>query len=192
MRLPEGEKKGDPDLTSSAKLMEAAFPGRMPLLFNAPLAYRPILTGLIEIEKEEHLRLLVLDRGRYEPIINVLISRSESPDGLPRYVARQTGASPTGEPGEILASSGINWRSNHFAEIYVHTKTPYRRQGLGKSVAAALVGEILESGRRPLYSVNDTNAASIQLAESVGFVDIGIREIFLEGFRKQLPSLHQA
>jgi predicted GNAT family acetyltransferase len=47
-----------------------------------------------------------------------------------------------------------------------------------------MVQELLDSGRVPLYVVAEENQPSIQLAESVGFVDTGVRETILQAARK--------
>jgi predicted GNAT family acetyltransferase len=102
-------------------------------------------------------------------------------------VIRQTQTNQSSTPGEIIASAGLNWQSAHFADIYVHTKSSYRRLGYGRSVVAALIQHVLESGRTPLFVANSENDPSIQLAESVGFIDSGIREILIEGTRNKYP-----
>ncbi len=62
----------------------------------------------------------------------------------------------------------------------MRTQAGYRRRGYGRSVVAALAGEIMQHGRRPLYAVARDNAASIDLAVSVGFVDTGYRQLMME------------
>jgi predicted GNAT family acetyltransferase len=59
-----------------------------------------------------------------------------------------------------------------------------RRQGFGRSVLAAMVQHVLDSGRTPLYHVDERNEASIQLAESVGFLDRGLRVVLLQAVRR--------
>jgi hypothetical protein len=179
LRLPESAAPGGLDLEAAAELLHLAIPEGMDVILNAPGSYQPLLSGLFNISKEEILGVYVLDRGRFQPIINVLVSRSDSFNNLPRYIIRETGA--TSGRGDILASAGLNWQSPRYAEIYVHTKSPHRRQGLGQSVVASVVQHVLESGRTPLYVVSEENQASIQLAELAGFVDIGVKQILIEG-----------
>ncbi|MDX1615688.1 MAG: GNAT family N-acetyltransferase, partial [Candidatus Promineifilaceae bacterium] len=142
----------------------------------------PLIRSQFSLQREEALIQYVLDRGRFEPIVNILVAKSTTYNGLPRFVIRQDRA---GSDGEVLASAGLNWQSPQFAELYVHTKYPYRRRGLGRSVVAAAAQHVLESGRIPLYVVAAQNQASRQLAESVGFVDIGLRRFLAEGSRSR-------
>jgi ribosomal protein S18 acetylase RimI-like enzyme len=187
LRLPYSMDGHDLDPAFGANLITGAIPEGMSVILNAPQTYRPLLTALFAIQKEQLLRVFVLDRGRFEPIINVLVTQSRSHDGSPRFVIRQTGANQSAALGEIVASAGVNWQSARFAEIYVHTKPDYRRLGYGRSVVSALIQHVLESGRTPLYVANSENDPSIHLAESVGFIDTGIREILIEATRNKYP-----
>lgn len=188
LRFSERAATGGVDIEKATALVHDAIPVGASLILSVQEKYLPVLEALLDIHSEERTRILVLDRGRFQPIINVLVTQSESHDGLPRFIARSSAGDDTDGRGEILASAGLNWRSPHFAEIYVHTKAPYRRKGLGRSVVASIVQHTLDSGRRPLYAANADNRASIQLAESVGFVDIGISEKMLEGTLRPRPG----
>jgi RimJ/RimL family protein N-acetyltransferase len=187
LRLPKSRTTGELDIEAATALVYDAIPVGSAVILSAPVEYRPVLGALFEVHREEQLRIFVLDRGRFRPIINVLVTQSETYNELPRYVARQSASGQIGSRGEILASAGLNWSSTYFAEIYVHTKAPHRRQGLGQSVVASIVQHTLDSGRKPLYAVNVDNQASVQLAESVGFVDIGITETMIEGTLRPPP-----
>jgi GNAT superfamily N-acetyltransferase len=184
LRLPTIAGSDEIDLEAGNNLMYRSMPEGMAVIVSCPAIYRPLLGALLDLQREEEIRYLVLDSSRFEPIINVLVTRSESYNGLPRFIIRETSARGSGDRTDVAASAGINWRSPLFAEIYVHTKTPYRRQGLGRSVVASLVQQVTESGRTPLYVVNADNQASIDLANSVGFVDIGYQGLLLEGTLK--------
>jgi RimJ/RimL family protein N-acetyltransferase len=184
LRLPYAKNGGEVDPAFGASLITKAIPEGMSVIINAPEIYRPLLSALFDIQQEQILRLFVLDRGRFEPIINVLVTRSESYDGSPKFVIRQSRSNKGAAQGEIVASAGLNWQSTYFAEIYVHTKSSFRRLGYGRSVVASLIQHVLESGRTPLYVANSENDPSIQLAESVGFIDSGVREILIESTRK--------
>lgn len=181
MRLPHLLRTNDLDLAAGAELIRQAIPEGMPVIINAPINYQPLLASILEIKVEQRLKLLALDRERFEPMINVLIQKSESYNDLPRFVIRSSDDSHHQGQGEVVASAGINWRSDRFAEIYVYTKNPHRRKGLGRSVVAAIVDSILKNGRTPLYVVQDINQPSISLAESVGFVDTGADQLLIEG-----------
>lgn len=158
------------------ELLQRALQPGMHVILSTPSAYLPLLRAFLDIQSEEALRLYQLDPSRYEPVINVLVSRSTTPGDLPRYIIRANQSAD----GEIVASAALNWQSPSFAEISVFTRPDQRRQGWGRSVVAALVEDLLKDGRTPLYVVADDNLPSIQLAESVGFVDTGVREAMLQ------------
>jgi ribosomal protein S18 acetylase RimI-like enzyme len=186
MRFPESGDLVGYDVSEAKELIFQAIPEGAEVILSTPLSYRPLITAVFELETEQQLKLLVLDRGRFQPIINVLVTRTQSYDGLPRFVIKQSSDGRSGLSGDVVASAGLNWQSQQFAEIYVHTNAPHRRQGFGQSVVAACVQYVLESGRIPIYEVASNNESSIQLAESVGFVAIGADQVLIEGRRRSL------
>jgi hypothetical protein len=170
------------DMAVSADVIyKTLVPGTAVILL-CPVTYLPLLQAFFNIHSEEHLDVLVLDRTRFEPIINVLVSSSTGPNGLPRFVIRNNSREQ-----EVVASSGINWQTPYFADISVNTVPGQQRQGWGKSVAAAMVHYLLENGRTPVYMVAQQNTASQQLARSVGFVTSGTSKIMIQGILKPRP-----
>lgn len=153
------------------------------VFLNAPANYAPLLRAIFDISIEERLWLLELDPQRYKPIINVLVARSTSPNGYPRFIIRGSGQ----YQNEVIASAELNWQSPYFAEIAVHTHPSFQRRGYGRSVVSAMAGYLLENGRRPLYAVAEGNERSFKLADHVGFVDKGVRQIFMQGTLRQRP-----
>lgn len=178
LRLSEGDPEGAADLIYEALPSEAA------VFIHAPVAYSPLLHAFFHVHSERKLFLYRLDRRRFEPEINVLVTRSSTPDGLPRFIVRPT--HPENE-GEIGASATVNWQSPQFAEVAVYTNPAYRKRGWGRSVVSALVRHLLESDRTPLYEVTQQNRPSIQLARSVGFINSGAEKILLEGTLRPRP-----
>jgi len=177
LRLPEADMAAGVDFISQALL-----PGTAVILL-APRAYLPLLRAVFDIQMEDHLQVMALDRARFEPIINVLVAQTTGPNHLPRFIIRRT-ASPD---QEIVAAAGLNWQSSYFAEISVHTSRSYQRQGWGRSVVAAMVQHVLANGRTPLYIVSENNLPSIQLARSVGFQDSGQRQVMLQAVLNPRP-----
>lgn len=174
MRLPTDR---DPAAAQgAADLLRLALGSGQPAILSAPARYLPLLRALFDIQSEEHLRLYALEARRFEPIVNVLVTRGVGPGGLARFTIR---SSQSGEE-EVVADATLNWQSPRYGEIAVNTRPQHRRQGWGRSVVAALSQYLLDSGRAPLYVVSEENPASIQLAESVGFHDTGAREVFLQ------------
>jgi predicted GNAT family acetyltransferase len=124
---------------------------------------------------------MVLDRGRYEPVINVLVTQDRAPNGLPRFIIRSSQ-----DRDRVVAAASVNWQTPTYAEIAAYTEADQRRQGWGRSVVAALCQHLLDNGRTPLYAVSESNRPSLLLAESAGFVDIGLRRLFLQATRAPL------
>lgn len=187
MRFPESGARHGYDVNEATEMIFQAIPAGAEVIISAPLSYQSLISALFEVEKEQQLKLLALDRGRFQPIVNVFVVRTQSFDGLPRFVIRQGPDGKTGTGEDVVASAGLNWQSRKFAEIYVHTNAQLRRQGFGQSVAAACVQYILDHGQKPVYLVASNNASSIHLAESIGFVAIGANQILIEGRRKTQP-----
>lgn len=179
MRLNEG----DPD--GAAQLIHNALPPGADLFIHSPLAYRPLIAALFDIRMEQQLRLFELTATYFQPVVNVLVMRSNTPDGLPRYIIRPNNA---GSDGEIGASASLNWQSPHYAEITVYTNPQYRNRGWGRSVVSALASDLLESGRTPLYEVSPQNEASLNLARALGFTDTGADKLFMEATLRPLPQ----
>lgn len=178
LRLPQEDPEG------AADLMYAALSPETTAFIHAPATYSPLLHAFFHVQSERALFLYRLDPRRFTPEINVLVTRSNTPDGLPRFVVRPT--HPDSE-GEIGASATVNWQSPYFAEVAVYTNPSYRKRGWGRSVVSALVQHLLESGRTPLYEVTENNRPSIQLARSVGFINTGAEKILLEGTLRSRP-----
>ena len=175
MRLPHHDHQ------ASSELVQNSLPEGAPAIVYAPEDHGPLLRAFFDIQSEERLRVLVLDHGHFQPVVNVLVTQEKSPNGLPRFVIRSRQ-----DDNRLAASAGINWQTPTFAEISVFTEADHRRQGWGRSVVAALCQHILQDGRTPLYTVGENNRPSVQLAESTGFVDLGIRRLLLQAARRPL------
>ncbi|KAA3662834.1 MAG: GNAT family N-acetyltransferase [Chloroflexi bacterium] len=178
LRLPQN------DMQAGAGLIEQAVgPGTAVFLSSRPQDY-PLVQAMFDIQTEETLLTYELDRNRFEPIINVFVTRSKGPNSLPRFVIQKS----EGNNQMMAASAGLNWLSPIFGEISVNTSPNYRRRGWGRSVVASMVNYLLENGRKPLYVVSQQNEASMQLAERVGFTYRGIQQILVQAVRRSPQS----
>jgi RimJ/RimL family protein N-acetyltransferase len=164
------------------QLIQTALPPGSPFLLSAreeasrwPLPIHPA-------EPPVRLHLLELVSAQFDPVINIFVVRSQSPDGLPRYEIRH------GE--RLLAAAGINWQSPEWAEIFVHTEPVVQNRGYGKSVVSALCRQLMEEHRRVLYAIAENNTASRLLAESIGFADSGECEWVLHGTMAEEGASH--
>jgi hypothetical protein len=71
---------------------------------------------------------------------------------------------------EYAALAWVYSRAERYEAIGVSTVDRFRRLGLGRAVASALVSEILHKrGKVPLWTTAPGNGASLALAESLGF-----------------------
>ncbi|OGO49181.1 MAG: hypothetical protein A2Z30_06285 [Chloroflexi bacterium RBG_16_64_43] len=162
-----------PDFPTLSALVQSALAPGQPLYFSLPMVNASWARALVDSASQARLRLYVLRREAFAPVVNILVTRTTSPDGLPRYEIR------VGE--RLLAAAGLNWRSLAFAEVFVHTDPEVRERGHGRSVVAALCLELLEAGCTPLYAADEASPGSQRLAESVGFSDSGQREFVCTG-----------
>jgi hypothetical protein len=167
-----------PDASAAAGLLQAAFPSPQAAMYSFPEPLGLWVLPLLAVETMMPLHVLRLNPARLEPLINILVQRTNSPGGLPRYEIRNE--------NRLLAAAGINWQSPDWAEIFVQTDPDVRERGYGRSVCAALCRHLLEEKKSVLYAVEEKNSASMRLAEGIGFEDTGEREILCSG--SVLPS----
>ena len=149
-------------------LREGLLPGR-PYLLIAPARMVSKLKQYLDITDAALYRVLRLDPARFHPVVNVLVQQRLDANGNPFCEIRR------GE--RVMAVAGVNWRSPVFAEVYVHVGEESRGRGWGQAVVSACVATLLQAEVTPLYVVAERNAPSLALAERVGFVDTGGREV---------------
>lgn len=152
-------------------LTEVLTPGR-PYLFFANANQLPFLGGSVQVDTERILHVYYLDNRRFRPSINVMVQEKTTPDGLPRFEIHSAG---------LMAAAGVNWMSPGFAEMYVHVEPLARKRGWGRACVVACTEHVIRNGRMPLYLVEPGNEASVQLAQDVGYVDSGARQVYAEG-----------
>lgn len=178
LRLNQDDPEG------AAELIHQALSPGASVFVHSPVEYRPLLAAFFKINSEQKLQLHQLEPRRFEPVVNVLVMRSATPDGLPRYIIKPTGVDGDNEIG---ASATLNWQTPHFAEVTVYTNPQQRQRGWGRSVVSSLIRDLLEDGKTPLYEVSPQNEASLNLARSLGFVDTGADKLFLEATLRPQP-----
>lgn len=149
-------------------LHEGLEAGRSYLLIVPEGLFERLEPGLDVQGKLAH-RVLRLDPARFQPMVNVMVMSRDDPAGNPVFEIRRG--------DRALAVSGVNWRSPDFAEVYVQVESEAQGRGWGRAVTAACVSALLQQGTMPIYYVADNNLPSRELAEQLGFVDTGAREI---------------
>ena len=149
-------------------LLEQGLMRGRPYHFSLPLGYAPTVDQVVGVSEVQVGAVLMLDPGAFQPVINVLVTRAEGASGGLRFEIRSQ--------GRVVAAAGTNWRSPHFAEIYVYAEPQGRGRGWGRSVAAACTEALLAQGVRPLYVVAEGDEVSMRLAAGLGYRDTGHRE----------------
>ena len=163
------------DLETSANLLKKALPTGAEAFIVAPQAYGPLIQAVYDVKVEQKLALYTFPTGMPDPIINIFVTRDDQ-QGYPRFVINREM-----KGRRVTASSaGVNWLTPEFGEITVRTRSEFRRRGFGKSVVSTLARHLIETGRRPIYAVNETNFPSIRLAQQIGFRDSGYRQLMYE------------
>jgi RimJ/RimL family protein N-acetyltransferase len=157
-----------PGTAPASLLLQAALAPGENAYFSLPAPLGSLLASTLEIHERSTLEIHILEARHFQPVVNIFVTHSKSPDGLTRYEVRQS--------GRLLAAAGLNWRSRRFAEIFVHTEPETRERGYGRSVVSGLCAELLSEGLTPLYHVEPDNEASLRLAQGLGFIDTGERE----------------
>lgn len=168
-----------PDEQAARTLLSTALAASRPYQVLVPITLASAVRSRLQISRSSLLQIYRLDPASFQPVINVLVQRVTSADGAPRFQIESQ--------GEVVAMSGTNWRSPTFAEIFVYVHPKGRGRGWGKSVVSACTAALLEEGLRPLYMVEEANAASIQIAAGLGYVDTGSRHFVAEGPLSEEP-----
>lgn len=160
-----------PDPEDAAALLHRALTPKRPYILFAKMNQFPLVGGSLRVDTHRTLHIYRLDSWQFQPEINVLVRRETAHDGTPHAVIESQG---------MRATAGLNWQSPTFAELFVHVDPGARQRGWGRSVVAAVSQTVLESGRIPLYLAENGNEPSQYLAESLGFVDTGARQVFAD------------
>ena len=145
-----------------------------------PPQLAPVVEAELNVQTAATHLVFEARRADFKPVINVLVTSSRGPDGAQgmRFAIRAA-------DGTVVAESGTNWRTEEFAEVFVHVESAVQGRGLGKSVVSACTVHLLESNIRPLYIVDQDNAESVAIAEALGYTDTGARERAYVGSRKR-------
>lgn len=158
-----------------APLIEQAMQLGRPYLLIMPAPLLDRARPFVTLSDMSRNRLYRMDARRFKPEMNAMVVSSKDRQHNPRAEIRAG--------GQVVASAGVNWRSAIFAEVYTHVLPEYRGRGWGKAVVNSVVGELLKMQVTPLYSAAEDNEASQSVADRVGFVDTGAREIVAQAVR---------
>ena len=156
-------------------LVEEGLAPNRPYLLIIPQPLLPRFEPYLTLSNPVVNRILRLEPSRFHPEMNTLVVSSTDRTGSPRAEIRAK--------GEALAVAGVNWRSPIFAEVFVNVQENRQRRGWGRSLVNAVAAELVKMRVTPLYNAAEGNSASLALAEQVGFVDTGAREVMVQASR---------
>ena len=174
---------GDP-----AALAPAALSGRIAGFVEAPQRFVPLLQRAFpNLRVWERVILELQTRPRIAPPSGYAVRRLSpaDPEHLRALSPQAAWISKTWGGPSGLASSGFAWGAfargrliavactffvgDRHEDIGVVTDPAFRGLGLSTACAAALCGDILDRGRRPSWSTSPDNAASVGVAQKLGF-----------------------
>lgn len=164
-----------------ADLVEAALPEGRPALLHLPFDQRAWLPPSLVLQEERVLDLHRLDPKGFPIEINVLVTETITPEGLPRFEIRSGSA--------VVAAAGLNWRGPFFAEVYVEGGPPARSRGLTRSVLAAATGKMISEQVVPLTFVPEADAAAQAEAAWAGYRRTGERFLVAQVTRRTGPPV---
>ena len=114
--------------------------------------------------------VFALSAMNFEPIVNVMMQSSETPDKQLRAVIKT-------RENTNAAEAGTSWISKLYAEVFVSVIAAVRRRGLGKSCVSKVCEMVFDQQKTPIYVTAQDNVASRKLAERLGFKDTGAHEL---------------
>jgi GNAT superfamily N-acetyltransferase len=162
-----------PNERTTGHLLRTALTPNRPYQVIVPVTLASAVREQMEISHSRLPQLYMLDPARFQPVINVLVQRVNSPDDSPRFQIESQ--------GQIAAMAGTNWRSPSFAEVFVYVHPRGRGRGWGKSVVSACTAALLEERLRPLYLVEEENDVSVHIAKGLGYTGTGRYQFVGEG-----------
>lgn len=155
-----------------ANLLQAALAPGVPAMILLPLEQQKWVDGWVDLTEVRVTDLYRLHTSLFQPVLNVLVSASESPSGGARFEIR----SPVGG----AAAAGTNWAGANYAEVYVETDRDGRARGFSRSVLAAIAGQMLSDRRIALYRIDEMDAPAQAEAAEVGFRRTGDRVLLAQ------------
>jgi hypothetical protein len=162
------------------ELLRAALKPGQPVLLDLPIAQRAAAEEVVDLSDVKAAEVLNLDPALYVPQINVLVVETRTPDGWPRFEMHS---------GEVLqAAAGLNWKGDHFAEVYVEAQPAAAARGFHGIVLGVMAGYLLGERRIALYRVADDDYDAKNVAMNTGFRRTSTRRISAQAVLRELPE----
>ncbi|MGO8946574.1 MAG: GNAT family N-acetyltransferase [Ktedonobacterales bacterium] len=90
--------------------------------------------------------------------------------------------------GRFVACAYTSARSRDYADLAVATLEPWRNRGFARSAAALVAQKVQEAGQIPVWSTGEDNAASLRVAETLGFTKAtALTYVILQGNKAWIP-----
>jgi GNAT superfamily N-acetyltransferase len=77
--------------------------------------------------------------------------------------------------GQIVATALVTAYSDRYADIGVYTRKGYRGRGFATAATSLVAQTVQEGGRMPVWGAGAHNAASLRVAQKVGFREVSRR-----------------
>jgi hypothetical protein len=158
-------------------LLQAALQPGQPVLVDLPAGNRSLAEEVVELQDVREAEILRLDPSLYVPQINVLVLESRTPDGWPRFKIH------SGD--KLQAAAGLNWRGDHFAEVYVEAEPAAVMRGHRAAVLSVIAGHLLGERKIALYRVENEDFAAKAEALDLGFRRTGARNVSAQAILRQ-------
>jgi len=129
------------------------------VLVDLPAGNRSLAEEVVELQDVRETENLRLDPSLYVPQINVLVLESRTPDGWPRFEIH------SGD--KLQAAAGLNWRGDHFAEVYVEADPAAVMRGHRAAVLSVIAGHLLGERKIALYRVENEDFAAKAEAQAI-------------------------
>ncbi len=162
-------------------LLRAGLKPGQPVLLFLPVDQQAWVEELLDLTDVRTMSLYRLDPALFEPVLNVLVTSTQSPEGLPRFEVRN--------PSGLHAAAGVNWRGDRFAEVYVESDAEGHARGFARSVLAAIVGQLLSERLLALYRVDELDTLAGAEAHAIGFRRTGERTVIAQALLRPPPSM---
>ncbi|UCH36339.1 MAG: hypothetical protein JSV65_08290 [Armatimonadota bacterium] len=127
-----------------------------------------------------HDLLHYTDREHFVPVHDHRVRRIRDTERRARGKAKQDAVGKSFREAygvyvkrQLAAYADIAMRGDYACSIGVFTEQDFRGQGMAKSAVSAATRAILGAGRVPLYTTDETNAASLSICRGLGYLKYG-------------------
>ena len=92
--------------------------------------------------------------------------------------------------GRLAGIAHVSAATDRYADIGVATLEPLRKCGFATAAASIVARCVQATGRIPVWSTGADNAASLRVAQKLGFVEVSRRTYVIPARPRLTPSVH--